>query len=79
MFCTDTGTSVGVAVTVCVDVLGLISSAKSKDYFASRKKKVQLSMAIGHGELVHECFPIAWEQQEQNKTKKQTTKVRREA
>ena len=68
----------GVAVTVYVDVLGLISSAKSKDYFASRKK-VQLSMTIGHGELVHECFPIAWEQQEQNKTKKQTTKVRREA
>ena len=38
-------------------------------------------MAVGHGELLHECFPNtrAWEQQERNKTKKQTKMVKREA
>ena len=37
-------------------------------------------MAIENGKLMHECFPNtqAWEQQERNKTKKQTKKVRRE-
>ena len=29
----------------------------NQDYFASRKTKVPFSMAIGHGELMHECFP----------------------
>ena len=33
-------------------------------------------MTVGNEELVHECFP---KQQEWNKTKKQTKKVRREA
>ena len=27
------------------------------DYFASGKKQVSFSMAIGNGELMHECFP----------------------
>ena len=29
-----------------------------KDYFASRKRKVPFIMAIGNGELMHECFPL---------------------
>ena len=32
-------------------------AAAQTDYFASRKKKVTFSMAIGNGELMHECFP----------------------
>ena len=32
------------------------SFGQSKDYFTLRKKKVPFSMAIGHGELMHECF-----------------------
>ena len=30
---------------------------QSKDYFASQKKQVPFSMAIGNAELMHECFP----------------------
>ena len=47
----------------------------------SEKKQVPFSMTIGNVELMHECFPKhrEWEQQERNKTKKQTKKVRREA
>ena len=30
----------------------------------SENKRVPLSMAIGNGELMHECFTHAWEQQE---------------
>ena len=39
------------------------------------------SMAIGNVELMQSVFPNtrAWEQQELNKIKKQTEKVRREA
>ena len=38
-------------------------------------------MAIGNGELMHVVFlnTRAWEQQEENMTKKQTEKVRRDA
>ena len=36
----------------------LIDEASAQtDYFASRKRKVQFSMAIGHGELMQECLP----------------------
>ena len=36
----------------------LIDKASAQtEYFASRKKQVPFSMAIGHGELMHECFP----------------------
>ena len=45
-----------VVVLVWLDWIGE-ASAKRKDYFASRKKKVPFSMAIGNGELMHECFP----------------------
>ena len=51
------------------------------DYFTSRKKKVPFTMAIGNWQLMQECLPkhSCREQQERNKTKKQTNKVRREA
>ena len=57
------------------------ASAQVTDYFPSRKMKVPFSMAIGHGELMHECFPNthAWKQQERNKTKRQTKTESREA
>ena len=32
-----------------------VASAQT-DYFASRKRKVPFSKAIGHGELMYECF-----------------------
>ena len=33
------------------------SFGQNKDYFVSRKKKVPFRMAIGNGELMHECSP----------------------
>ena len=49
--------------------------------FTERKKKVPFSMAIGNGELMHECFPkhLSMGTARMIKIKKQTKEVRREA
>ena len=42
-----------------------------------RKKEVPFSMAIGNGELMHECFPKHWMKKEWNKNEKRQWDRRR--
>ena len=42
---------------VCLLDLILIDEASADRLFRSQKRKVPFSMAIGHWELMHECFP----------------------
>ena len=76
----------GVNVVV-VDVVVVVwldfdrSFGQSKDYFASQKKKVPFSLAIGNLDLMnYSVFPntLAWEEQEWNKIKKQKVRRRRD-
>ena len=50
----------------------LIAGMSPQKSIGAQKKQVPFSMAIGNGELMHECFPKhpAWEQQDRNKTMK---------
>ena len=42
------------------------------DYVVSPKKKVPFSIAIGNGELMHECFPKHSRREQQEENNKET-------
>ena len=59
--------------------LALIAGTSPQKSISARREQVPFSMAMGNGELMHECFPNngAWEQQDRNQTMKQRKKVRK--
>ena len=60
--------SINVCLFVCLFSLALIVGTSPQKSIGARREQVPFSMAIGNGELMHECFPNtrAWEQQDRN-------------
>ena len=51
--CTHSGYSIDVC---CLFSLALIAGTSPQKSISARREQVQFSMAIGNGELMHECF-----------------------